>query len=360
MKGTYYKRGNKYRFQYMFKGQRYSTTVECKDRDVENQLALWVNDIEKGTYYNTDYTFYEFSQIWLKETIIPNCTPAVTSKYISYLNNRILPVLGKYKLTDINPIILNNYFNELKKSQTMYANRENKPISKGTFLKVREIINTILKTAYKFELIPSNPMEKVTFNLDGLDKRKIECYDRETYNTVLALLKNEKIQYRVVIEIALKMGLRRSEIWALTWNDIDFKNATITINKSKHYTKGVGVQVRHTKTPSSVRTIAIPSSLLELLIQYREIHENSELFDNISIDGITTWFAKFQKKHNIQPHIRFHDLRHTHATLLLTQQADIKSISERLGHSNISITMNTYTHFSKELDQILAQKIDSL
>ena len=136
-KGTYTKRGeNKYRFQYMYKGQRYSETIECNSKRVETELALWINNIEKGSYYNSDYTFYEFAQVWLREVVKPNSSPTTLRRYLSILNNRVFPVLGTYKLTDISPILLNKYFVELKQSKTMYTNRENTTISKGTFDKV--------------------------------------------------------------------------------------------------------------------------------------------------------------------------------------------------------------------------------
>ena len=164
-KGTYTKRGeNKYRFQYMYKGQRYSETIECNSKRVETELALWINNIEKGSYYNSDYTFYEFAQVWLREVVKPNSSPTTLRRYLSILNNRVFPVLGTYKLTDISPILLNKYFVELKQSKTMYANRENTTISKGTFDKVREVIYGILKaknvSLEEFEKIRLNKKEK--------------------------------------------------------------------------------------------------------------------------------------------------------------------------------------------------------
>ena len=365
MAGTITKRGNKLRLQYMCKGNRYSKTIPMmSNRDAEKELANFVADIEKSNFVNTNYTFFEFAQIWLSEVVKPNSSPITLKRYLGFLNNRILPFLGQYKLKEINVIILNSYFNELKTQKTMFKNRENKPLSKATIVKAREIINAILQKAYEFELITNNPCRKVHLQLDNLEseltkKEKIHFYDKETYKKVLNLLQNEKLENRIIIEMALKTGFRRSEIFGLTWNDIDFENKKISINKSRHYLKGQGMITKGTKSPKSRRTIVIPNSLVKLLREYKKQCDTEYLFENRSIDGICSWFKEFQIKHGITP-IRFHDLRHTHASLLLAAGIDLKTISERLGHSTIRQTMDIYTHVSKELEEKAGTILDEL
>lgn len=368
MAGSYRKRGNSYYLEFMYKGTRYYDTVPVsevkKEKDIELILAQFVINVKKGNYADTNYTFYEFAQIWLKDVVTPNSSPITVKRYIGILNNRIFPYIGHYKLTDINVLILTSFFNELKQQKTIFKHRENKPLSKGSILKFYEIVNAILQKAYEFDLILSNPCKKVKLKLDNLEseinkKEDIHYYDRNTYNKVLELLQHEPFYKRLVIETALKTGLRRSELFGLTWEDIDFKNKTLSVNKTRQLINKE-MTILTTKNKSSNRTISIPDSLVQLLSEAKKNNkEFTFIFEQVNIDSICTWFRKWQTEKGIQ-RIRFHDLRHTHATLLLLQGVDIKTISKRLGHSNIGTTMNTYTHVLEELDIKASQLIDEL
>lgn len=371
MAGSIQKINNEtYRLHYMFKGNRYSETVKVsvtrkdfkKDSKLQILLADFIERVQKSNFVRDDYTFTEYAQIWLDNVVKPNYRANVVRSYINALNNRILPYLGFYKLNDINVLVLNNFFTEQQNSFTMFSDRENRPLGKATLFKLRGIIKTILQNAYEAELIPSNPCNKVRlhFNNNEIEKNSMQCYDKETYLKVLELLKYESIEHRCIIELALKTGFRRSEMFGLTWDDIDLRKKTISINRGRHRVKGQGMVVTKTKTKYSIRTISIPKSLATTLRQYKQKYKNNTfVFENLSIDGITAWFRTWQKKNNI-PVIRFHDLRHTHATLLLSQGVDLKTISSRLGHSNISTTMNIYTHVLKELDKNASKKLDDI
>lgn len=123
----------------------------------------------------------------------------------------------------------------------------------------------------------------------------------------------------------------------------------INVNKTRQKVNGK-MTVLKCKNRFSNRTITIPKSLCKELSNYRKDHKTTMyIFEKINIDSVTEWFRKWQTKNNI-PKIRFHDLRHTHATILLENGIDIKTISNRLGHSNVGTTLNIYTHVTKELD----------
>lgn len=370
MKGskTKIKEGS-YRLRYCYKGVNHSRNVKAKnDREADSLLAEFIIEVEKGSYLNLNYTFYEFSFIWLKEVVKPNCSPIVLNKYISYLNNRILPAIGHYKINEITVLMLRSFFNNLKNEKTMYTNRENHYLSKGTIEKIIEITTSVFQNAYLMNIIKENPCTKAKKGIKLNDipseinkKEKISYLDIKNYKKMLEGLKNEAIQRRALGEIAVKMGMRASEIYALQESDIDFKSKTISINKSRHYVKGMGNIIRPTKTIKSKRIITYPASLentLKALVSYSK--ENEFLFDGISLSGISAWFKKFQKRNEIAPTIRFHDLRHTHATLLLGKGIDLKTISERLGHNNISTTMDIYADVLKELERESANVIDTI
>ncbi len=375
MAGKYTKRGNKYRLQYMKDGQRYSTTVDAKtDKEAKTKLAEFVTEVEKGLFYNTNYTFFEFAQIWIDEVQKPNSSPVTVNKYKSYLNNRIIPYLGNYKLNKINASILNSYFNEVKTWKTMYKPpRQNVPISKSTVEKIYEIVTAILQKAFEWDLILSNPCKKVKIKFDNMEseiqktkekgekKEVINSYTKEEYKSVLELLKKEEPGKRILIETALKSGLSKEELFGLRWSDFDVENSTLSVKVVRLYTKETGIIEKQPKAHSRIRTISIPNSLCEALKSFKTKFDKNEdyIFKDININSIGSWFTDFQKRNNIRK-IRFHDLRHTHATLLLYKGVDIKTISKRLGHSKIGITMDTYTDVLKELDLSASQKMDEI
>ena len=377
MAGTYTKRGNKYRLQYMRNGQRYSMTTDSSvktDRDAEKALAQFITEVDKGLFYNTNYTFYEFAQIWIDQVQKPNSSPMTVDKYKSYLNNRIIPYLGNYKLNKITPSVLTAYFNEVKTWKTMHKPpRESVPISKATVQKIHAIVTAILEKAFEWELIPSNPCKRVKIKFDNMEseiqknkekgekKEIINSYTKDEYKQVLELIKNENKDKMTLIETALKTGFSKEELFGLRWKDFDEENATLSVRVVRLYTKKYGVIEKQPKASCRIRTISIPNSLVETLKVFKNNSDKDEdyIFRNINMNSIGSWFADFQIRNNIRK-IRFHDLRHTHATILLYAGIDIKTISKRLGHSKIGITMDVYTDVLHELDLSASQKLDEI
>ena len=157
--------------------------------------------------------------------------------------------------------------------------------------------------------------------------------------------------------------MRRSELFGLTREDLSVEKATFDVNKSRHYAPKEGRYTKYPKNDSSIRIKALPRSILSYLKLYYDTdsldYKNAYIFDYLSIDGICSWFDKWQYKNNIR-NIRFHDLRHTHPTILLSMGVDIKTISERLGHSSIQMTLDIYSDVLEELDQKSADLIDNL
>jgi integrase len=290
------------------------------------------------------------------------------------LNNRIIPYLGAYKLNKITPSVLTAYFNEAKTWKTMYKPpRKNIPVSKATVEKVYEIITAILEKAFEWELIASNPCKKVKLQLDNMEseinknkekgekKEIINSYTKDEYKRVLELIKNEDKDKMVLIETALKTGFSKEELFGLRWKDFDEENATLSVRVVRLYSKNRGIIEKQPKARSRIRTISIPNSLVQTLKSFKNDSDANEdyIFRNINMNSIGSWFNNFQKRNNIRK-IRFHDLRHTHATILLFAGVDIKTISKRLGHSNIGITMDTYTDVLHELDVSASQKLDEI
>lgn len=394
--GSFELYGNgKARLYFMLDKVPYRTTVEAKDeKDAEKKLALFVEQVKKGNFINTNYTFAEFAQIWLDNKIKPNVGARCVKKYLGALNNRILPYIGNIKLKDLTKQKLENYFNTIKNTKTNYEKRkENSFVKPATVKKWKSIIHACLEYAVDCELLHKNPCDKIKIiftnstdenrikDLVKAKKEKINYYNFEEFKKVCSLFEKEFLQYyfdntipsdkktreigrRFISLLALKSGMRRSELFGLTREDLSIENATFEVNKSRQQVVGEGRVTTYPKTDSSIRIKALPKSILSLLKLYYNyldtIHyKNAYIFDYLSIDGTCSWFDKWQDKNNIR-NIRFHDMRHTHATILLYLGVDVKTISERLGHSDIQTTLNIYADVLKELDKQSAEKIDNL
>ena len=394
--GSYQLYGNgKARLYYMLNKVPYRTTVEAKnDEEAEKKLTLFVEQVKKGNFINTNYTFGEFAQVWLDNKVRPNAGERCVKKYIGALNTRILPYIGQIKLKDLTKQKLENYFNTIKNTKTNYIKRkENNTIKPDTLKKWKSIIHACLEYAVECELIPKNPCNKIKITytnttdentikqLVKLKREKTKYYNMNEYKNVCNILEKEFLDYyndktisnenklkevgrRFIILLDLKTGMRRSELFGLTKNDLVIETMTFDVNKSRHYLSGKGKFTKYAKNESSIRIKSLPKSILKYLKLYYELldnigYKNEYIFDYLSIDGICSWFDKWQNKNNIK-NIRFHDIRHTHATILLYLGVDIKTISERLGHADIQTTLNIYADVLKELDEKSVDKIDSL
>jgi len=243
-----------------------------------------------------------------------------------------------------------------------------------TILHHHRLISAILNKAVKWQVILSNPATRV--ELPKVKPKEAACYDDEQVLQLFTLLTNEPLKYQVAIYIALYGGLRLGEVTGLEWSDIDFEEKSISITKSRQYIPGLGTYDKQPKTERSVREIKLSNGVLELLHQYKVQQDNESLrlgskwIDSKKIftqwNGLpmfpqtpSQWFSKWLKRTGF-PKVTFQQLRHSHASILIGNGADIATVSRRLGHSKITTTINTYTHAMKNKDAIAADLLDDL
>jgi len=348
------------RFQHMHHRQRFSKTIKTfgmTKAEINKAHADWIAEIERGKFALKRYTIRQYSEKWLEMYVEGICRPHVAKNYRLQLKNHILPRFGSKYLEQITPMMINNYVLELKKTPSLNSEGT---LSVGTIKKIYAVFKNIMNTAYQNDLIPQNPFSKVHLSFSDMEKQEtLHFWDEEEVKKAIELLKQETNENKYLVYFALGTGLRLSEIFGLDWADIDFENSTITVNKSRQKNKGKMIELP-CKTGSSVRKITIPISVRDMLLRYRMNHmSNKYVFSNLDPDKGTQWYRTWVRKSGL-PVIRFHDLRHTHATVLLAEGVDIKTISKRLGHSNIGITMNVYTHVLEDLDRKASEAIDSV
>lgn len=343
-------------------------------KEAEKLLAEFVVEIEKGLYIEpSKLTFKDFVEKWIQDYAESNLDPKTLHRYKEILDSRILPAMGHLRLDQIKPMHLVEFYKNLQEDG---IRRDGKPggLSPKTILQHHRIISSILNDAVQWQIIKENPAARV--KPPRVRKKKTECYDKEQTMALLAALDGEPLKYKAMVMLAIATGLRRGELLGMEWQDVDFENNTIDIHKASQYIPGKGVFVKSPKTEESNRLITVPASVMVLLKEYKKQQAEKKLkagslwkgsdrlfttWDGRPMhpDTITKWFPKFLERHNL-PHIRFHDLRHLNATLLIAEGVPLKNVSKRLGHSNISTTADLYAHALRSVDQEAADKLDDL
>ena len=284
-----------------------------------------------------------------------NISITTYNNYMRVCKKYIIPLLGDIKLCDIRPIHIQNYVDDLVGL-----------LSPKTIKIHLNILNLAFKRAYRLKLIKENVVQFV--EIPKSKKFKNEIYTAEDMRILLEKCHGTSLELPIII--ASGLGLRISEILGLTWNNIDFNDFTITVDKITTRDKGK-VILKDPKTESSVRTISAPKEIILMLKQlkkdrlsaklkgektHRELIFYDKNLEPIAPDVISKKFKYFLETNGLK-HIRFHDLRHSHVTMLIEAKVPIKVISERVGHSSVNTTLNIYSHALKEMDQEASNKI---
>ena len=344
MAGSYIKRGNSYRLRFTYKGKTYSKTIKLnKGQKIERELDKFVEEIKDGNNISSNINFIIFAQKWLDDYAKPNLRERTVQGYKDYLNLRLIPYFGNMNLSDIQLYDIQKFVNSLSST-----------LSSETIRKYKNCLSCIFNYAVRWNFLKFNPCNGVIIP-KGLDTSvKPVFLTKDEVEQLLLYLNKEDLKHQIIVRLALQCGLRRSEILGLTCNAIDFKNNTISIYQATTTIRGIGTVISDTKNQSSIRTIYVKDEIIELLKKLPK--ENELIFNGISNNAVSKWFKRFIEKNNLK-HMRFHDLRHTHATLLIANGIDMKTVSSRLGHSNITTTMNIYTHVLSENDKKASEVI---
>ena len=343
-------------------------TVHGTKKDAEVELAKFVTEVQNGLVVDgKSLRFSEFTEIWKRDYGSKELAPTTYKRYCRMLETRLLPYFGHFYINKIRPTDIMKFYDLLEKDTQLVRKKGNnglktkKPLSGKTILEHHRLLRAMLHKAVYWQLIVANPAERVQAPKARKPKRR--SYDDEHTKILLEnleLLSIEDTKYKVAIILTIFTGVRLGELMGLEWQDVDFKNGIISINRSSQYLSDMGVFTKTPKTESSIREIAIPEFIISLLEEYKLWYEEQksiygELWTNsdrlfVQADGkpmhpssISKWFVKYVSTIGL-PVINFHGLRHTNASLLVAQNVDIAVISARLGHAQISTTLDFYVH----------------
>lgn len=315
----------------------------------------------------SDLTFRDLSEIFIEKYCKPNISMVTTYGYQKTLK-KVLPIIGNKKLKDITPFVLDSMYQKLR------IGKDGRELGYHSNYNYYKLINVMFTQAIRWEIMDKNPNAKA--NKPKKEHKEKNFYDVSQVKKLLDVLENESIKYKLLITMALDSGARRSEICALRWSDIDIDTRMMSITKSLKVFDGI-VDEKRAKTESSIRTIKLSESTINLLKEYKEWQEaykkvykkrwtskDNRIFT--SVDGgymhpstCDHTLRKIVKKYNLDP-ICFHELRHTCASLLINSGVDPKTVSKRLGHSDTSVTMEIYTHAFEESKNACADRFDEM
>ena len=375
MAGSIEKRGkNSYRLSclagYNLQGKpiKKTKTVHGTKKEAEIELAKFVADVQNGMVIEgKSLKFSEFTEIWKRDYGSKELAPSTYKRYCRMLETRLLPYFGHFYVNKIKPTDIMQFYDLLSKDTQLVRKKDNdgnktlKPLSGKTILEHHRLLRAMLHKAVYWQVIVSNPAERVQPPKAKKPKRKYyDDYQCKILLENLEQLDEEQIKYKTAIILTVFTGVRLGELMGLEWNDIDFRNGIVSINRSSQYLADTGVFTKVPKTESSIREIAIPDFVISLLEEYKLWYEEQkslygELWINsnrlfVQADGkpmhpstISKWFVKFIGQIGL-PVINFHGLRHTNATLLIAQNIDVAVVAARLGHAQITTTFNFYVH----------------
>ncbi len=343
-------------------------TIHGTIKDAKIELAKFVADVQKGLYVEgKSLKFEDFVEIWKRDYGSKELAPSTYNRYLGMLNSRIIPYFSHFHVDKIKPTDIMQFYDLLSRDTQIVRRKNNngkktgKPLSSKTIVEHHRLLHAMLQRAVYWQMIVANPAERVQPPKTKKPKRKY--YDDEQSKTLvsnLMELTEDQFKYKVAIILTIFTGVRLGELMGLEWSDINFKDGIVSINRSSQYLAEKGVFTKTPKTESSIRDVAIPEFVVTLLEEYKYWYDNQKaLFGELWYDSnrlfvqtdgkpmhpstISKWFEKFVEQIGL-PVINFHGLRHTNATLLISQNIDVSVVAARLGHAQITTTYNFYVH----------------
>jgi integrase len=307
---------------------------------------------------------------WLA-AVAQEVSPGTHAFYVHTVSRFLLPALGNIPLSKLVP-------SQIQEAYTALATSGRKDgraggLSPQTRRHIHRILSSALSRAVEQQLIARNPCEVFKKRLPKIERKELNVLSAEQSGKLLEAIRPYRVYWPVLI--ALATGARRGEILAMRWRNVDLDAGLIRIERSVEHTKE-GLRFKTPKSGKS-RAVVLPGLATNELRRLKREQAEELLCLGVRLDGdtllcaradgqpmlptsLTHEFAKVAGRVDGVPRVRFHDLRHSHATQLLSAGIHPKVAQERLGHSSISITMDLYSHTSETMQTEAAQRLDQL
>lgn len=317
--------------------------------------------------FNSEISLADFLDMWLNERCSVVINPQTYDTYSAYLDYSIKPIIGKYKLSNVTYATIQSFVNE----------RHEYGWKTSTIKRCIAILSSAFKWAIKKDYIKSNPIFGIEYPKDEVVDDEELSYTQDQMNEFFETYKDNQMIYTILM-IGYHCGLRISETLGLTWEDIDFENKTMSINKQLQWTKSKGKHICKPKY-NSCRTIDLDDNIIKYLCELKQsqtenkdarlyryyLDENNcvikttapikDYIDFVAIKEngkkddrrtLAVWMCRQRKNGKLV--FGTHALRHTHCTRMIQNGINLKYVQQRLGHKDINVTLRIYNHLNKD------------
>lgn len=343
-------------------------TVRGTKREAEAELSRIIAEVDSGGFADPGtITVEEYFKRWL-EHVATKTSAKTHERYAGIVRLGIVPHLGSAKLSKLRPMDIQTFYADaLSRGRA----RTQGGLSQRTVLHYHRILSQALKQAVRWQLLPRNPADAV--EPPRPEQRDMVVLDGEQMIKLLDGSRGTPLYIPVLL--AITTGMRRGEVLALRWSDVDLDRASLAVTQTLEKSKKDGLRFKQPKTKRSRRNISLASITVEALRKHRL--EQAELclklgrgwedsglvcsrFDGAPINPntLSSGFASLVRTMDI-PNVTFHGLRHSHATQLFKEGVHPKVAQERLGHSTISVTLDLYSHVMPGMQEDAALRVDT-
>jgi len=328
---------------------------------VKGKLKTAVEQAQQVDMIRTDdYTVASWLRTWYELYSKPNVRPSTAEYYRRSIEQHVVPRIGNIKLNRLTSRDIQKLYRDLQESGRLreVQKSKNPGLSNATVRGIHMMLHNALDRAVKERLILRNPSEDCI--IPKLVKQEMKILCPEDIGSYLQAANKRGVLPMFYLELV--SGLRKGELVALRWDDLDSESRTISVSKQAAVRNGE-ITISRPKTETSVRLISIPQEAVDLLVQEHEKHpDNPYMFPSPKTgemyhpDSVVNLHKKILKDAGLE-HLRFHDLRHTFATMALQNGVDVKTVSTMLGHYDAGFTLRTYTHATRQAQDEAAEKM---
>jgi len=345
-----------------------TTTVRGDRKVAERELRRLLRTVDTGEHVDpTRLTVRDWLAHWL-ETIREEVSPKSHERYTEIVKNSLMPALGNLPLAKLAP----SHIQDAYSTWATGGRRDGKDggLSPRTRRHIHRILRSALARAVEQQVLVRNPADAFKNRLPKVERRTMTALTAEQSARLLEAIAHTRVYWPVLL--ALATGMRRGEVLALRWKNVDLERGTLRVLESLEQTK-TGIRFKAPKTEKA-RAITLPAFAIEELRRLKlsqaeellalGIRQTGETLVCGRADGLphqplslTYEFTRLMDRIKDLPRVRFHDLRHSHATQLLENGVHPKIAQERLGHSTIAITLDLYSHVTHTMQSEAAQRL---
>lgn len=310
-----------------------------------------------------EYTVAEWLRLWYDLYAEPHVRPTTAASYRRSIELHVIPRIGDIKLNRLTSRELQKLYKDLlENGRLREVQKEKNPgLSSSTVRGIHMMLHNALDRAVKERLILRNPTEDCI--IPKLEKKEMKILHPEDIKAYLTAAERRGVLPMFYLELV--SGVRKGELVALLWDDLDMERRTISVSKQAMSRPGGEIVVNRPKTENSIRAVSIPQEAVDLLVEEHKKHpDNPYMFPSPKTggmyypDSVVNLHKKLLQDAGLE-HIRFHDLRHTFATMALQNGVDVKTVSSMLGHYDAGFTLRTYTHATRQMQEQAAEKMGS-